>query len=158
MPAHHGKGNATALFCSLVCLQRVGISSGHLYFACLVPALSPSRTIVLVSPRKLWALEKPLWRDVSSFLVHTAFLNLQRSKGALKLFETFFKALSVLLFSFALLNFDLWFCLPFLFFFPFSFLKKNIYFSQFLDLLVVDVQKNRLMRHFLDKSYELMPD
>lgn len=31
VPTHHGKGNTTALFCFLACLQRVGISSGVLY-------------------------------------------------------------------------------------------------------------------------------
>lgn len=31
VPTHHGKENATALFSSLACLQRVGISSGGLY-------------------------------------------------------------------------------------------------------------------------------
>lgn len=110
-----GKCNSVVLFSGL--FAKGGNIQWMFVFACSVPALSPSRTIELVSPRKLWALEKHLWRDVSSFLVHTAFLNLQRSKGALKLFETFFKALSVLLFSFALLDFDLWFYLPFLFFF-----------------------------------------
>lgn len=33
VPVHHGRANTTALFCSLVCLQRVGIFSGGLYLS-----------------------------------------------------------------------------------------------------------------------------
>lgn len=33
MPAHHRSGNAATLFCSLICLQKVGISGGRLYLS-----------------------------------------------------------------------------------------------------------------------------
>lgn len=131
VPAHHGKGNATGLCCSLVCKwwgYPVEVYT-CLFSSCFVTIQNHSAHVSMW--RNLWALEKPLWRWCFSTSGSQSFPELIRKQKCLETF--FFKASSFLLFSFALLNFELCFFLPFIFS---RFINQYFYFSSFLGLFV----------------------